>query len=75
MTDRETLRAAAHAVLSLMRRQQAAHQLVSDGGWAEPDAELLALAVECEDVLYSRRPETPDLADRLAAVLGDDWEP
>lgn len=47
----------------------------TDGGWAEPDPDLLALVVECEDVIYSRRPEAPDLADRLAAVLGDDWEP
>ncbi|QLF84842.1 hypothetical protein SEA_BBQVALINDRA_32 [Gordonia phage BBQValindra] len=75
MTDRETLRAAAHAVLSLMRRRQAEHQVRTDGGWAPPDPELLELAVECEDVMYSRRPEAPDLTERLAAVLGDDWEP
>ncbi|QGJ87282.1 hypothetical protein SEA_WOCKET_36 [Gordonia phage Wocket] len=75
MMDREVLRAASHAVRSVMRRQQANHQLRTDGGWAEPDARLLALAVECEDVMYSRRPESTDLADRLAAVLGDDWEP
>ncbi|UYL86886.1 hypothetical protein SEA_RAVENCO17_33 [Gordonia phage RavenCo17] len=31
--------------------------------------------MECDEVLYGQRPEAPDLADRLAAVLGDDWEP
>ncbi|AXQ62866.1 hypothetical protein SEA_ANGELIQUE_35 [Gordonia phage Angelique] len=75
MTDRETLRAAAQAVASVMRRRQAEHQVGTDGGWAPPDPALLALSVECEDVVYSRRPEAPDLTDRLAAVLGDDWEP
>ncbi|QDF16747.1 hypothetical protein SEA_HANNAHD_34 [Gordonia phage HannahD] len=75
MTDRETLRAAAQAVASVMRRRQAEHQVHTDGGWATPDPELLALSVECEDVVYSRRPEAADLADRLAEVLGDDWEP
>ncbi|QAY05772.1 hypothetical protein SEA_VASANTI_34 [Gordonia phage Vasanti] len=75
MTDRETLRAAAHAVGSLMRRRQAAMAVRTDGGWAPPDPELLALAVECEGVMYSRRPEAPDLTDRIAQVLGDDWEP
>ncbi|QIN93622.1 hypothetical protein SEA_DUMPSTERDUDE_34 [Gordonia phage DumpsterDude] len=75
MTDRETLRAAAQAVASLMRRQQANRQLHTDGGWAAPDPELEALGVECDEVIYSRRAETLDLADRLAAVLGDDWEP
>lgn len=40
-----------------------------------PDPVLLALSVECEDVVYSRRPEASDLTERLAAVLGDDWEP
>ncbi|QAY17635.1 hypothetical protein SEA_MARTEENA_32 [Gordonia phage Marteena] len=75
VTDRETLRAAGQAVASVMRRRQAEHQVRTDGGWAEPDPDLLALVVECEDVIYSRRPEAPDLADRLAAVLGDDWEP
>ena len=47
----------------------------TDGGWVEPDPDLLELVVECEDVIYSRRPEEPDLTERLAAVLGDDWEP
>ncbi|QCW22220.1 hypothetical protein SEA_WELCOMEAYANNA_35 [Gordonia phage WelcomeAyanna] len=75
MTDRETFRAAAAALLKVARRQQANRQFASDGGWAPLDPELLALAVECEDVMYSRRPEAPDLTDRLAQVLGDDWEP
>ena len=75
VTDRETLRAAAQAVASVMRRRQAEHQVRTDGGWVEPDPDLLELVVECEDVIYSRRPEAPDLTDRLAAVLGDDWEP
>lgn len=44
-------------------------------GWAPPDPDLEALAVECDEVIYSQRPEAPDLTDRLAAVLGDTWEP
>ena len=75
VTDRETLRAAGQAVASVMRRRQAEHQVRTDGGWVEPDPDLLDLVVECEDVIYSRRPEEPDLTERLAAVLGDDWEP
>ncbi|WPH57912.1 hypothetical protein SEA_RAYTHEFIREFLY_35 [Gordonia phage RayTheFireFly] len=73
--DREVLRAASQAVHSLMRRQQANRQLLTDGGWSPPDPELEALGVECDEVIYSQRAEPPDLADRLAAVLGDDWEP
>ena len=75
VTDRETLRAAAQAVASVMRRRQANEQARTDGGWAPPDPELEALGVECDEVLYGLRVEAPDLADRLAAVLGDDWEP
>ncbi|WP_431840634.1 hypothetical protein [Gordonia hongkongensis] len=75
MTDRETLRAAAQAVAAVMRRRQAEYQVGTDGGWVEPDPDLLELVVKCEDVIYSRRPEEPDLADRLAQVLGDNWEP
>ncbi|QFP97003.1 hypothetical protein SEA_SUERTE_31 [Gordonia phage Suerte] len=75
MTDRDLLRAAAEAVRALMRRQQAEMSQGADGGWAPPDPDLLELAVECDEVVYSQRPEAPDLADRLAAVLGDDWEP
>ncbi|WP_139180046.1 hypothetical protein [Gordonia westfalica] len=75
MTDREVLRAAAEAVRALMRRRQAAQQLRSDGGWAPPDPELLALGIECDEVIYNQRAEATDLADRLAAVLGDAWEP
>ncbi|AXQ63890.1 hypothetical protein HOV03_gp37 [Gordonia phage Asapag] len=73
--NREVLRAASEAVHSLMRKQQANRQALTDGGWSPPDPELEALGVECDEVLYGRRAEAPDLADRLAAVLGDDWEP
>lgn len=60
-----------------MRRQQAEMTQATDGGWTPPDPpDLLALAVECDDVVYSQRAEAPpDLTDRLAAVLGDAWEP
>ncbi|QLF84175.1 hypothetical protein SEA_PYTHEAS_35 [Gordonia phage Pytheas] len=75
MTDREVLRAASEAVRVVMRRQQANRHLLTDGGWALPDPELEALAVECDEVLYGLRVEAPDLTDRLATVLGDDWEP
>ncbi|QFG13467.1 hypothetical protein PP501_gp35 [Gordonia phage Powerball] len=75
MTDRNVLRAAAEAVRAVMRRQQAEMSQAADGGWAPPDPNLEALAVECDEVVYSQRPEAPDLADRLAAVLGDAWEP
>ncbi|UJD21052.1 hypothetical protein PP495_gp28 [Gordonia phage Pickett] len=75
MIDRETLRAASEAVHSLMRRQQANRQALTDGGWVPLDPYLEALGVECDEVIYGQRAEAPDLADRLAAVLGDDWEP
>ncbi|QYW00762.1 hypothetical protein SEA_SAHARA_33 [Gordonia phage Sahara] len=75
MIDREVLRAASEAVHSRMRKQQANRQALTDGGWAAPDPELEALGVECDEVLHGRRAEAPDLADRLAVVLGDDWEP
>lgn len=74
MTDRETLRAAARDVRTLMRRHQAEASYAA-GAWEPPDAVLMALAVECDDVVYSQIREAPDLPDRLAAVLGDDWEP
>ncbi|AMS03931.1 hypothetical protein BJD58_gp31 [Gordonia phage UmaThurman] len=75
MIDREVLRAASQAVHSLMRRQQASRQALTDGGWVPPDPELESLGFECDEVIYGRRAEALDLADRLAAVLGDDWEP
>ncbi|QFP96817.1 hypothetical protein SEA_MCKLOVIN_32 [Gordonia phage Mcklovin] len=75
MTDREVLRAAAEDVRAVMRRQQAEMSQAADGGWAPPDPDLLDLAVECDEVIYSQRTEALDLTDRLAAVLGDDWEP
>lgn len=49
--------------------------LTAGGVWVEPDPELLALAVECDAVVFGRRAESDDLAPRLAAVLGDGWEP
>ncbi|MDJ0010081.1 hypothetical protein [Gordonia alkanivorans] len=75
MTDRDVLRAAAEDMRALMRRQQAEMAQATDGGWAPPDPDLLDLAVECDEVIYSQRPEAADLTDRLAAVLGDAWEP
>ncbi|QDK02790.1 hypothetical protein SEA_SQUIDDLY_38 [Gordonia phage Squiddly] len=75
MMDREVLRAASEAVHSLMRKQQANRQAATDGGWSAPDPELEALGVECDEVIYGRRAEAPDLADRLSVALGDDWEP
>lgn len=77
--DREVVRAAARDVRSLMRQRQIEAQArVIDRdawGWKPPDRELEALAVECDAVAYGQRAEAPDLADRLAAVLGDGWEP
>lgn len=75
VTDREVLRAAARAIRSVMGRRQASGMLTAGGVWVEPDPELLALAVECDAVVFGRRAEPDDLAPRLAAVLGDGWEP
>ena len=36
---------------------------------------LMALAVECDEVMHGQRPEAPDLLERIAVVLGDEWEP
>lgn len=74
VTDRDVLRAAANDIRTMMRRAQA-EATYTAGFWVAPDAELMALAVECDDVVYSQIPEAADLVDRLAAVLGDDWEP
>ncbi|WP_124710990.1 hypothetical protein [Gordonia insulae] len=74
MTDRDVLRAAARDVRTLMRRHQAEASHVA-GEWEPPDPILIALAVECDDVVYSQIREAPDLPDRLTAVLGDGWEP
>ncbi len=74
MTDRDVLRAAARDIRTMMRRQQAEASYLA-GSWVAPPAELLALAVECDDVVYSQVVEASDLTERLAAVLGDDWEP
>lgn len=77
--DREVVVAAGGAVRTLMRHRQAEAQACAierdAWGWEPPDPELEALAGECDAVAYGQRPEAPDLADRLAAVLGDGWEP
>lgn len=74
MTDRDVLRAAARDIRTIMRRHQAEASLAA-GSWVPIDEVLIALATECDDVVYSLRNEAPDLIDRVAAVLGDDWEP
>lgn len=74
MTDREILRAAANDVRAMMRRAQA-EASGRAGEWMPLNYSLMELATECDDVVYSLRAEAPDLSDRLAAVLGDDWEP
>lgn len=79
VTDRDLLSAAAHAIRTLMKRRQVTEQaamLETDpSAWAQPDPELEALAVEIDEVMYGRRREMPGLVERIAAVLGDDWEP
>lgn len=78
MTDRALL-SAAHAIRSLMKRRQVTEQAamleVDPSAWAPPDPELEALAVDIDEVIYGRRREMPGLVERIAAVLGDDWEP
>lgn len=74
VTDRDVLRAAARDVRTMMRRAQA-EASGRAGEWVPVDDRLIALATECDDVVYNLRAEAPDLTDRLAAVLGDDWEP
>lgn len=79
MTDRDLLSAAATAIRDLMRHRQVTEQAamleIDPSAWAPPDPELLALAVEIDEVMYGRRREMPGLVERIAAVLGDDWEP
>lgn len=79
MTDRALLSAAAHAIRTAMKRRQVTEQaalLETDpSAWARPDPELETLAVEIDEVMYGRRAEAPGLVERIAAVLGDDWEP
>lgn len=74
MTDREVLRAAARDVRHVMRRRQAS-AIDAGGDWVPPDPVLDDLAAECDAVIYGQRAEAADLADRLAAVLGDGGEP
>ena len=79
MTDRPLLSAAAHAIRTAMKHRQVAEQAVlletDPSAWAPPDPELEALAVEIDEVMYGRRREVSGLVERIAAVLGDDWEP
>lgn len=75
VTDRDVLSAAARDVRTVMRRRQAAANALDPAGWEPPDPELLALAVECDEVVHGQRAEAPDLAERIAVVLGEEWEP
>ena len=79
MTDRALLSAATHAIRTMMKRRQVTEQaslLETDpSAWAPPDPELEALAVKIDEVMYGRRAEAPGLVERIAGVLGDDWEP
>lgn len=79
MTDRDLLRAAARDIRSIMKRRQANAQaaMLEVDPWAPvpPGPELEALVMEIDDVMYGRRREMPELVERIAAVLGDDWEP
>ncbi|MFF0706969.1 hypothetical protein [Gordonia sputi] len=75
MTDRDVLAAAAREIRTVMRRRQAEANALDPAGWEPPDPVLLALAVECDEVVHSQRAETPDLTERIALVLGDGWEP
>lgn len=79
VTDRDLLSAAARDIRDLMRHRQVTEQaalLETDpSSWARPDPELETLAVEIDEVMYGRRREMPGLVQRIAQVLGDDWEP
>lgn len=75
MTDRDLLSAAARDIRTVMRRRQAERNALDPEGWQPPDPILLALAVECDEVVHGQRFETAGLLDRIAAVLGDGWEP
>lgn len=80
MTDRALLSAAARDIRALMKRRQVTDQVAlletDPTAWARPDPELETLAVEIDEVMYGRRrAEMPGLVERIAAVLGDDWEP
>ncbi|WP_290723803.1 hypothetical protein [Gordonia sp. UBA6683] len=75
MTDRDLLSAAARDIRTVMRRRQAEANALDPECWEPPDPTLLALAVECDEVVHSQRAETPDLTERIAGVLGDGWEP
>lgn len=80
MTDRNVLSAAGAEVRAIMRRNAVEDQrrrMHAGDAWAPAihDPELEDLADEVDEVIHSRRPEADDLAERLAGVLGEDWEP
>lgn len=75
MTDRDLLSAAARDIRTMMRRRQAAANSLDPAGWQPPDPMLMALAVECDEVVYGQRAEGHDLTDRIAVVLGEEREP
>ena len=75
MTDRDLLSAAARDIRTVMRRRQATANAVDPMGWQPPDPTLMALAVECDEVVHGQRAPAPDLLERIAGVLGDEWEP
>ncbi|WP_454175392.1 hypothetical protein [Gordonia sputi] len=75
MTDRDLLSAAARDIRTVMRRRQASANALDPMGWEPPDPTLMALAVECDEVMHGQRWEAPDLLERIAGVLGDEWEP
>lgn len=81
MTDRDLLSAAARDLRRMMQRRQSnqmAERIAATGdawNWVEPDPALWKLAIECDDVMYGKRIQSPDLYDRLIQELGDDWEP
>lgn len=58
-----------------MRGCTTAANALDPAGWEPPDPVLLALAVECDEVVHGQRFEAPDLTERIAVVLGEAWEP
>lgn len=58
-----------------MRRRQAERNALDPAGWEPPDPVLLALAVECDEVVHGQRAEAPDLTERIAVVLDEEREP
>lgn len=73
--NRDLLSAAARDIRTVMRRQQAEANALDPEGWQPLDPALMALAVECDEVVHGQRAETGDLLERIAVVLGEGWEP